>query len=79
MRVYAIRYKEYDAKGGAYKYADTPEYTLKREVFTRRERDKFIERYEYLTSEGEMYYDDIECFVGELHLIEDMQAVVDAI
>ena len=79
MRVYALKYKFYKSKGGAFKYADQPEYKEEEVFYTRHERDMFIKRYKYLTAPGHIEFGDVKAFVGELSEIVDMQKVIDAV
>ncbi len=81
MRVYCLKYKVYHANGGGFKYASNPSYDEQVIFYKRDERDQFIKDYKRVsdpTKKG-FYYDDIECLVGELNEIKDMQPVIDAI
>lgn len=80
-RLYIIKYKFYESQGGAFKYAPSPVYEERMLFFKKEERDEWIKEYLRLISpEKEMYIEDVVCYyVVQFHLIEDMDAVINAI
>lgn len=79
-RIYVIEFDLFLPAGGVFKYAIEPKSEHRVEYFGVRERDNFIERYEYLSSsENSLYYDNIICYTAILEVIPNMEDIIKAI
>lgn len=78
-RIYVIEWDLYEAQGGTFKYSLNPILHREQECFDKTERDKFIQKYLYLSEKCYMYVDNIQCYVADLEPIEDMQSIIDAV
>lgn len=78
--IYIIEYDFYLPSGGSFKYSSKPELEHRIFFFSKKERDKFIEKYlDLLSDDKSLYIDNVRCYTAIPEEIVDMKSVVDAV